>query len=228
VKVAAVIPAYNEEARLPRVLQILSQTDCLHEILVANDGSTDRTAETAAQFPNVRVINLPRNKGKGGAMFAGATATDADVIVFFDADLIGLQPAHVSALVEPIINEGYVMAIGVFRGGRWSTDVAQILAPNISGQRALRREIFLEVPGIEAARSGVEIALTLHVKRKRYPVAHIVLEGITHTMKEEKLGKWRGTVARWKMYREIFKAYVRYSRLGQLSSKLLLRKQESD
>ncbi|MEN3002346.1 MAG: glycosyltransferase family 2 protein [Armatimonadota bacterium] len=212
-KVAAVVPAYNEATRLPRVLQVLTACDCLHEIIVVNDGSTDHTAEVAQQFPRVRVLNLPVNRGKGGAMFAGATATDADILVFFDADLIGLKPEHVKKLLEPVLSGEVAMAIGVFRGGRLSTDLAQILVPFVSGQRAMLRDLFLEVPGIESTRSGVEIALTLHFLRQRYPVAQVVLTGITHTMKEEKLGWRRGIIARSKMYLEIARAIVRYTRL---------------
>ncbi len=227
-KVAAVVPAYNEATRLPRVLQVLTACDCLHEIIVVNDGSTDATAEVAQRFPRVRVLNLPVNRGKGGAMFAGATATDADVIVFFDADLIGLKQEHVERLLQPLLEGEVAMAIGVFRGGRFRTDLAQILVPFISGQRAIVRDLFLEVPGIESTRSGVEIALTLHFLRQRYPVQQVVLTGITHTMKEEKLGWLRGTLARWKMYAEIARAFARYSRLRDLRYAVSLRGKQID
>ncbi|GIV08231.1 MAG: hypothetical protein KatS3mg019_0322 [Fimbriimonadales bacterium] len=234
-KVAAIVPAYNEAARIQGVLSVLARCPALHEILVVNDGSHDPTAEVAQQFaaehpaptyPPVRVINLPVNRGKGGAMFAGATATDADVIIFFDADLIGLQPAHVERILKPVLDGEVVMSIGVFRGGRLSTDMAQILVPYISGQRALLRELFTEIPGIERTRSGVEIALTLHFKRNRYPVAMVVVEGVTHTMKEEKLGWTRGVWARARMYAEIGKAFLRYTRLRDLRHKLLLKREE--
>lgn len=231
-KVAAIVPAYNEATRIERVLSVLVQCPALHEILVVNDGSTDETAAVALEFarqhaqPPVRVINLPVNRGKGGAMFAGATATDADVIIFFDADLIGLKPEHVERILKPVLDGEVAMSIGVFRGGRLSTDMAQILVPYISGQRALLRELFTEIPGIERTRSGVEIALTLHFRRNRYPVAMVVVEGITHTMKEEKLGWVRGVWARTKMYAEIGKAFLRYTRLSDLRHKLLLKREE--
>ncbi|MFQ3611110.1 MAG: glycosyltransferase family 2 protein [Fimbriimonadales bacterium] len=233
-KIVAIVPAYNEATRIERVLSVLVQCPSLHEIIVVNDGSADNTAEVvlryAEQSPQcpIRLINLPTNRGKGGAMFAGATATDADVVAFFDADLIGLQPDHVERIIEPVRDEQVAMAIGVFRGGRLSTDLAQILVPYISGQRALLRELFIEIPGIESTRSGVEIALTLHFQRKRYPVAQVVITGITHTMKEEKLGWWRGTLARWKMYWEIARAFARYMRLSDLRHGLLLRGREGD
>lgn len=234
-KIAAIVPAYNEATRIERVLGVLTQCPALHEIIVVNDGSLDDTATVALQFaqrqktpeaPAVRVINLPVNRGKGGAMFAGATATDADVIIFFDADLIGLKPEHVERILKPVLEGEAAMSIGVFRGGRLSTDMAQILVPYISGQRALLRDLFTEIPGIERTRSGVEIALTLHFRRNRYPVAMVTVEGVTHTMKEEKLGWARGVWARAKMYAEIGKAFLRYTRLSDLRHKLLLKREE--
>jgi glycosyltransferase involved in cell wall biosynthesis len=50
VKVAAIVPAYNEATRIEGVLQVLLQCPQLHEILVVNDGSTDNTAEVAAHL----------------------------------------------------------------------------------------------------------------------------------------------------------------------------------
>ncbi|GBC89453.1 MAG: glycosyltransferase [Armatimonadetes bacterium] len=232
--VAAIVPAYNEEARITRVLEVLVQSPSLDEIIVVNDGSVDGTAEAVQQFAQahpekrVRLINLPTNRGKGGAMFAGATATEADIIAFFDADLIGLNPSHVESIIAPVREGAVAMAIGVFRGGRFRTDIAQILVPYISGQRALLRELFVEIPGIEGTRSGVEIALTLHFQRNRYPVAMVPITGITHTMKEEKLGFWRGAIARMKMYLEIGRAFARYMRWRDLRHKLLLKSKGGD
>ncbi len=232
--VAAIVPAYNEEARIRRVLEVLVQSPSLDEIIVVNDGSVDGTAEAVQQFARahpekrVRLINLPTNRGKGGAMFAGATATEADIIAFFDADLIGLNPSHVESIIAPVREGAVAMAIGVFRGGRFQTDIAQILVPYISGQRALLRELFVEIPGIEGTRSGVEIALTLHFQRNRYPVAMVPITGITHTMKEEKLGFWRGALARLKMYLEIGRAFARYMHWRDLRHRLLLRSKGGD
>lgn len=232
--VSAIVPAYNEETRITGVLRVLVLSPSIEEIIVVNDGSQDRTAAVVHEFAQlhpqkrVRVINLPTNRGKGGAMFAGATATDAEVLAFFDADLIGLKPEHVEAILSPVREGTVAMAIGVFRGGRISTDLAQFLVPYISGQRALLRSLFVEIPGIESTRSGVEIALTLHFQRNRYPVAMVPIEGITHTMKEEKLGFWRGSWARVKMYREILRAFARYMRWRDLRHGLLLKGKQGD
>lgn len=219
-RVAAVIPAYNEERRIERVLEAVCQADCVDEIIVVNDGSQDNTAEVASKFSGVRVLDLPRNKGKGGALFAGVSATDAPIVLFLDADLIGLKPEHIEAIVEPVVASQCAMAIGVFRGGRFLTDWAQRLAPMISGQRALKREIFLSIPGVEEARMGVEVAMTLRAKQTRCTLAMIPVSGITHTMKEEKLGWLKGTAARWRMYYEIFRTVARMSAISRAQRRL--------
>lgn len=210
-KVAAVVPAYNEERRIGVVLETLKRSTAIDEIIAVSDGSTDNTYEAAAGVDGVRAVKLSSNAGKGGAMLAGAKATDADVVVFFDADLINLSVEHVDALIKPLTDGSAGMSIGIFRAGRKSTDWAQKIAPYISGQRALRRTDFLSVPGLEGARFGVEIAIGRYARAQKLPVVRVPFSGVTHPLKEEKLGLCRGAAARAKMYWEIAKLLVRTS-----------------
>ncbi len=136
-------------------------------------------------------------------MAAGFAATDCPVVIFLDADLVGLHPPHIEHILAPVLADEADMAIGVFRGGRAWTDLSQILVPYISGQRALRREVFASLAQPGEVRSGIEVLLTHHARRQKYRVAHVPIEGVTHTMKEEKLGFARGALARARMYYEI-------------------------
>jgi dolichyl-phosphate beta-glucosyltransferase len=92
-ELSVVIPAYNEEARLsttlPAVLDYLEQQRRSFEVLVVDDGSTDRTAEVAASFAarGVRTLRQPANRGKGAALRAGVLATSGDRVLLTDADL---------------------------------------------------------------------------------------------------------------------------------------------
>ena len=91
-----VIPAYNEERRLPRTLRELRRHAAAHrgvlgrvEVVVVDNASTDRTAAVAraadcAALP-VRVVRCA-TRGKGAAVRAGLLATDADLVCFMDAD----------------------------------------------------------------------------------------------------------------------------------------------
>lgn len=203
IKVAAIIPAYNEEDRIGAVLSVVERAKLVHDIVVVDDGSTDRTLEMLPTDNGVRAVRLATNVGKGGAMWAGAHSTDAEIVLFLDADLVGLEPDHVRALVAPVAAGEADMSVGVFHGGRFRTDLAQRLVPYISGQRAVRRDLFLSVPQIQEARAGVEVALTDHARVHRWRVTRVPLRGITHIMKEEKMGPLRGVHARARMYWEI-------------------------
>lgn len=206
--VAAIIPAYNEETTIGGIVEVVRQCDLVSEILVVSDGSEDHTAERAREA-GARVLQHETNHGKAGAMKTGMEATQASVLLFLDADLIGLSPAHVRALLKPVLNDEADMSVGIFGDGRVATDLAQMVAPYLSGQRALRREIleelYREAPDADFARFGIEVALTRHVREKGYRVVEVPLEEMSHRMKEEKMGLVKGVAARLKMYYEILK-----------------------
>lgn len=204
-KVAAIVPAYNERERISVVLEAIKDAQTVDEIVVVSDGSTDGTYELVVTEPGVKAIQLEKNLGKGGAMRAGAMNTDADVILFLDADLIGMDGDKVDAIVRPVLEDRADMAIGIFKGGRGPTDLAQLITPYISGQRAMRRERFLGIPNVEMVRSGVETAITKYFRAHNLRVERVTLAGCTHCMKEEKLGFVRGAAARVRMYYDIAK-----------------------
>ena len=214
-KVAVVLPAYNEENRIGAVLKTLTASPDVDEIIVVSDGSTDRTYEVAAAVPGVRVVQLPRNKGKGGAMREGALLTEADVLVFFDADLIGLTPQHVHDLVRPVCCGVATMTTGVFKGGRFWTDVAQFFSPGITGQRAIRRDVFLRIPGLATVGYGIELAITYYVRHHDLVSRRVTLRGVTHPMKEQKLGWVRGSLSRAVMYSQMTRFRISYELHGR-------------
>lgn len=207
-KIAAVIPAYNEEATIGEIVSTLKLVDIVDEVIVVSDGSTDGTAALAL-LAGARVIEHTTNYGKAGAMKTGFDATQADVILFLDGDLIGLTEQHVRSLVMPVLQGEADMSIGIFDEGRISTDLAQFVAPYLSGQRAVKREILSDMfrtePDADVSRFGIEVALTRHVKSRAHRVVEVPLEEMSHRMKEEKLGLVKGVAARLKMYYEILK-----------------------
>ena len=207
-KVTAVVPAFNEAGRVQGVLDVLAAASAVDEVLVVDDGSSDGTYLAVESHPaaqgkgaKVRCLRQVPNAGKGAAMRRGAEAAlDADILLFLDADLIGLSPEHVASLAAPVTSGEYDMALGVFRGGRGATTLAQVLVPNISGQRAIRRDLFLSVPCISQSGFGVELAITNFIAGGGYRMTQVVLHGVTHPMKEEKLGLLRGVRSRARMY----------------------------
>ena len=89
-------PAYNEEKNIERTvrraLEILRKLDSIQkfEVLIIDDGSTDRTREVAdhlaAEAPEVRVIHHPRNRGYGGALKSGFHSARFEWVCFTDSD----------------------------------------------------------------------------------------------------------------------------------------------
>lgn len=89
-----ILPAYNEEANvensLGEVSAVAQALGLEHEIILVNDGSTDRTGEVAralqTRIPNLRVVEHYPNRGYGGALKAGFAAASKELIAFFPAD----------------------------------------------------------------------------------------------------------------------------------------------
>jgi glycosyltransferase involved in cell wall biosynthesis len=210
--VAVIIPAKDEESRIANVLKAVCASKLATEIIVVDDGSCDNTAVAARRIPGVRVLELPFNQGKAGAMAAGAHATKASILAFVDADLEGLTGDHVDKIIKPILAGECEMCVGIFRGGKTWSDNAQKIAPYLSGQRALRRELFESVPNIKELRWGIEWALNDAAKRRKSRVLRVVLHGVSNCAKEQKLGAMKGTAARAKMYYEIAQAMVKNKR----------------
>ncbi|MHB1610978.1 MAG: glycosyltransferase family 2 protein, partial [Sulfobacillus sp.] len=102
-RVAAIIPAFNEELNIGTVLRVLKAVPEIDDIIVVNDGSTDQTSRVAREL-GVRVLDLEENSGKGSALKAGAEQVQADIVLFLDADLLGLTVEHVQELLRPVLN----------------------------------------------------------------------------------------------------------------------------
>ncbi len=91
---SVVLPAWNEEAVIARTIQAvvetLSQVAPDYEVIVVDDGSTDRTGEIAdalaAQNPRIRVVHNRPNRGYGGALIAGFNAVSKELTFFMDSD----------------------------------------------------------------------------------------------------------------------------------------------
>lgn len=202
--VTAIIPAYNEEQTIANVVKCVSNVEEIKRIIVVSDGSTDSTAERA-KASGAEVIELSENVGKGGAIKAGVNECESEVILFLDADLIGLTEKHVKDLINPVIKDEADMTIGIFKNGRMLTDLAQKVTPYLSGQRAIKKTVIDKIPNIDITRYGVEVALTKYINRSSIRVREVSLPDMTHVTKEEKLGIFKGVQARLRMYWDIIK-----------------------
>ncbi|HHW32085.1 MAG TPA: glycosyltransferase family 2 protein [Clostridiaceae bacterium] len=206
--ISAIIPAYNEEKTISAVIKTLKKVKDVQEIIVVSDGSEDNTVGIAKEC-GAMVINCKENKGKAEAIREGLKVAKGDIIVLLDADLVGLSPEHVNKMIKPVIDNEVEMTIGIFDSGRFSTDLAQKIAPHLSGQRALKRYILDDIFSTEITGYGIEIAMTEFIEQKNIKVMEVLLEEVTHIMKEEKLGLAKGFCLRMKMYWQILRVYGR-------------------
>ena len=205
-KVTAIVPAYNEEKTIADVVRVLVASPSIDQVIVVDDGSTGSTAAVARHL-GAQVICLPKNLGKGGAMLAGVKHTDADYVMFLDADLIGFRQKHIDSMLFPIKSGEVSVTLGVFKKGRVTTDLAQKIAPKLTGQRVIKTSLIEQVKGMDISRFGVEMALNRLLEEEKVEWTAVELPELSQVMKEEKMGFCKGFLARLKMYKEII-AYL--------------------
>ena len=115
---SVVVPAFNEEGRLPlslrRVREFFNGSERPYEVLVVDDGSGDRTPavvrESADSWPQLKLISLSRNQGKGAAVQAGMLAASGKRRLFTDVDLS--TPLEELSKLELQLEAGVGVAIG--------------------------------------------------------------------------------------------------------------------
>jgi dolichyl-phosphate beta-glucosyltransferase len=196
-----VVPAFNEERRLPTLFAALPEARSvaarlnltLAGVIVVDDGSSDGTAQLAGLAPGVELLRLERNRGKGAAVAAGVGAARGDLILVSDVDLstpFRELPALVSAL-----DRGFRVAIGSRAIDRSRVEVHQPLYRQSMGQvfnlmiRALTRLPFgdtqcgFKLFEAEAARSlfrdlrtdgfAYDVEVLLRARRRSFAVVEV-------------------------------------------------------
>jgi glycosyltransferase involved in cell wall biosynthesis len=200
-----IVSAYDEADRLPATLAALDDAFPGARVLVADDGSRDRTPHVALQA-GAELVRSPRTIGKGGAttlaaqrVLARALEPEPPVIVLCDGDL-GESARELPALVAAVEEGDLDLAIARFRvkvgGGfgfavrfsRWATrrlTGLELSAP-ISGQRAMRGPVLAVVVPF-GARFGMETAMNIDAARAGFRVGELELD-LAHRATGKTLG----------------------------------------
>ena len=205
-RTTAVIAAYNEEKTIAAVLQALTSSPLIGEVIVVSDGSVDATVEIARTFEGVKTIALRENHGKGFAMAVGVANASNDILFFCDGDMFNISEEIIEALIEPVASGRCDMNIGVRNRG----EVANFLhlklkcGPVLSGIRVMRKEVFETVPPQYQAHFKIEAALNCFCARAGYRQQQTIITGLGHLTKETKRGLVDGLQGRWNMSREVF------------------------
>lgn len=207
VEVTAIVPAYNEGERIDKVLKVLDDTSSVDEIIAVNDGSTDNTEEQIKSF-DVKYLENEKNRGKAYSMEKGVrNASDPDIIFFCDADLTKFSESIVEDIIKPVKKGETAMFIGI------RANVTQRLSKSfalLSGERALKKEVWDELPDYYKDNFKVETGLN-HFVKEEYD--GFMYEEFDHyqTLKERKYGL-EGLFHRFNMLKDIVKAFI-YSKI---------------
>lgn len=187
-RVAVCIPALNEELTIGPIVasvQRLRRDRIVHDLLVVDDGSTDRTGEVSARA-GARIVMNSRGQGKGQALTTAVAETDAEILIFLDADVRNFSADAIRKLLAPLIKSTSVDLVkATYRrplggvpdeGGRvtellalpllrhFAPDLAAILSQPLSGECAVRRRALDSTTFDEGY--GIEIGLVLDVYRR--------------------------------------------------------------
>lgn len=187
-----VIPARNEQRTVAYVVRAARESAGARRVIVVDDHSTDRTAATAREA-GAEVLTSNGEASKALALATGVSASDAPILVFFDADIVGARGEHFDGLAAPVLEGRFAMSCGMVDYGKASALYARF--PPITGLRAIRRELFEAIPEEKLNGFQIEIMINEVVARGRMKTAMRVLRGLAHRSKIDKLGAIRGTRA---------------------------------
>jgi glycosyltransferase involved in cell wall biosynthesis len=208
--VSVIIPALDEEEPIADVVRECLATGLPNEVIVVDNGSTDRTAERAREA-GAHVVTAPRGYGRACAAGVRAISPDCDIVVFLDGDGSDV-PAFMNQLIAPVADGTHDFVIGSrTRGQReaGSMNLQQIFAGRLAGLilrllygvsytdmspfRAIRRDI-LERLDMREQTYGWNLEMQMKAARDGLRVLEIPVNHRRRTGGKSKVsGTFRGT-----------------------------------
>lgn len=163
IEVTVVVPAYNEERRLPPtlidIIDYFDRKGVAYEVIVIDDGSRDGTAEVVRKFERVRqqvrLIQLPKNYGKGHAVRLGVLNSRGERVLFADAD--GATPIQEFERLEKAISSGSDIAIGSRALASTDTKVTTSIHRRALGRMFNKCVNFILLPSIADTQCGFKM-----------------------------------------------------------------------
>ncbi len=188
-KVSCIIPAYNEESTIQKIIQTVKRVRTIDEIIVVDDGSTDKT-NAYAQKEDVLVVTHSQNKGKGAALKTGVAHATGDIFLFVDADLSSLTPKKITSILQPLKNDEADFVKTSFRRARGRVTelvvkpLFRVILPFVnfnqplSGQFAVRRELMNDLKIDD--KWGVDIQILLQLVKKGVRITEVDIGELVH------------------------------------------------
>ncbi len=198
----AIIPARNEALTVADSVTAARGCRYVREVIVVDDGSSDGTAD-AARAAGAKVVPRVSSAGsKAHAMAAGVAATDADAILFVDADCLGLTSDHLDEIVRPFVEGRAVMSLGAFDYGRFLNPLV-LRWPPLTGERIVPRWVFEAIPPAKLDGYTIEIRINEVIAERRLTTIARTMRGVFHRTKRDKHGRIEGLRRTWLMYRDL-------------------------
>ena len=194
----AIIPARNEVSTVAAVVHAARDCAYTREVIVVDDGSGDGTGEEAAAA-GAKVLRREAPSGsKAQAMEMGVAVSDADGLLFVDADCVGLTSSHLDQICRPFLDGRATMSIGWFDYGRWNPLVLW-LAPT-TGERVIPRWVWDAVPPAKRQGYDIEVMINEVICENHLTTNARIMTGVTHRTKRDKYGRWAGYRETWRMW----------------------------
>lgn len=214
-KIGIIIPAYNEEQTVARIVIAAKVVHPGRLIVVANN-STDNTAQVAEEA-GAEVYNCPI-KGKAEAMLTGVNKLDESetpIVMFLDADLTNFKTDHIKALASPFFREDgelpNIMTLGTFDRGEKQNEFYWFNLPFLAGQRALLVKEFKQaLKGTHATGWEIEATLNAYFRDEKLRFVPMVLDNVYHIPKDQKFQETRGQWERVKMLFIAMMGYIKF------------------
>ncbi|CAN5696464.1 hypothetical protein BH24ACT2_BH24ACT2_01170 [soil metagenome] len=202
-----VMAARNEATTVAANVAAAKGCRYVRAVIVVDDGSDDATSELAATA-GAEVVRRDATIGsKALAMAAGVAATDAEAILFVDADCTGLTAAHLDEVCAPFVAGRSTMSIGFFDYGTfWNWVVLR--CPPLSGERIVPRWVFEAVPATKLDGYTIEVRLNEVICESGLRTSVRVMAGVQHRTKRAKVGRREGLVQTGRMYRALVSLLV--------------------
>ncbi|MCA9424052.1 MAG: glycosyltransferase family 2 protein, partial [Candidatus Omnitrophica bacterium] len=186
--ISIVLPALNEEEGLERLLPRLKELYPDSEILVVDDGSTDRTVEVAERL-GARAVSHPYRKGNGSAVRTGIRMAKRKYLVLMDADGQH-RPEEIDSLVQPLTRYDLVVGARIEdKTSPWHRKLANSLYNRFatylttipiqdltSGFRAIRRKLALQFCYLLPNTYSYPSTLTLSLVRAGYSIKYVPID----------------------------------------------------
>ncbi len=199
--VDVVVPARDEAPTV--AANVRAALDCryVRRVLVVDDGSADATV-VRAEDAGAQVLRRDGSRGsKAHAMQAGVDATDADFVLFVDADCTGLAGVHLDRVCEPVLAGEAEMSLGAFDYG-WLNGLV-LRCPPLSGERIVPRWIWDRLDPAKLDGYTIEVRLNEVICEGGFRTAARTMTGVSHRTKRDKFGPAEGLRRTWAMYRDL-------------------------